>query len=417
MQVDVIPPPLSRGAKVALGDLCLQSPENVDIRGGRIVRLREFSADNADVTKLSAANMSVTNLDAVNVTVTRAFSVPDGDANGITYLNASKILTTDANLTYDGPTVKHLGAAAGAIVFRALNAASVGNASAGFLAANDAVTAYGYLAWRAASFTGSGMRRPNSVGLQSTGNSEGLMLGTSDNTPVSVWVNDAEVARVIATGVGVGTTTPNIQGSAMALTVTGGVTGDARAAVEIQGSRTTDATFGALRFYNQTTQSAAITADRAGANDTASLSFFTKATSPGTLTEVLRLTSTGLTRAMGAIRAGADEGGLKFVKNATLAANADLDTNLTSGSAGGLLVITDATLGTGSALVSFDIGSPVFTEVSDPGAFITVGADPGAGSSQLWVTVTGTGTVRIRNRFAAAHDVRVAFIAASGTFA
>lgn len=64
MPLDVVDP---KGAVVKLGDLAKQSPENVDIRGGRIVRLAELSADKGDIKALKAKAASIEALEVSEV--------------------------------------------------------------------------------------------------------------------------------------------------------------------------------------------------------------------------------------------------------------------------------------------------------------------------------------------------------------
>jgi hypothetical protein len=54
MPLDVIPPPNASGGSVKLGDMALQAPDHVDIRGGRAVRMLEVSSENVDVQTLTA---------------------------------------------------------------------------------------------------------------------------------------------------------------------------------------------------------------------------------------------------------------------------------------------------------------------------------------------------------------------------
>jgi hypothetical protein len=104
-------------------------------------------------------------------------------------------------------------------------------------------------------------------------------------------------------------------------------------------------------------------------------------------------------------------GATQFSKtNGALAANSDLDCTT---AASGLLLIRNNTDG-GVAVVSVDIGTGTCTEISDPSAYVTVGADPGAGSSQFWITITGA-TIRLRNRYAVAKNVSVGYSLLGGT--
>lgn len=76
----------------------------------------------------------------------------------------------------------------------------------------------------------------------------------------------------------------------------------------------------------------------------------------------------------------------------------------------GLLVIRNASDGV-SALVLIDSIAGA-TVVSDPGSFIAVGADPGAGSSKFWVVAGGASTT-ITNRYAATKQIDVRTVAAN----
>lgn len=96
---------------------------------------------------------------------------------------------------------------------------------------------------------------------------------------------------------------------------------------------------------------------------------------------------------------------------ASLAANADFDITTVGGA--GLYLVRNATEGQ-PAIVLLDIGGGFVAEVSDPAAFVTVGADPGAGSNQFWVTFTGT-TFRVRNRFGVAKAIQVSLLSTIGT--
>lgn len=105
------------------------------------------------------------------------------------------------------------------------------------------------------------------------------------------------------------------------------------------------------------------------------------------------------------------ESGVFFGK-AVAAKAADADHDITTAGSG-LYIVRNLSDG-GTALVLIDMGLGTATEVSDPAAIVTVGADPGAGSNQLWVTVTGT-TVRVRNRYGAAKDIGVTLATVYGT--
>ena len=91
--------------------------------------------------------------------------------------------------------------------------------------------------------------------------------------------------------VGIGTLVPKFQSFNRELTVSGGTSGTSRGAINIQGSRTTDSTFGSFAFYHQTNYVAGIESSRAGADNSGNLQFFT--TNAGSTGERLTIASTG----------------------------------------------------------------------------------------------------------------------------
>jgi hypothetical protein len=155
-------------------------------------------------------------------------------------------------------------------------------------------------------------------------------------------------------------------------------------------------------------QSAAIDQSPIGANSASTGKFTTlEATGAATLTTVA---ASGKVDTATYLEFGT--GTTLFSKsNGALTAGSDLDCTT---AASALLVIRNNTDG-GMALVTVDIGTGTCTEVSDPGAFVTVGADPGAASSQFWITTTGGTTIRLRNRYAATKNVGVIYLMLGGT--
>lgn len=99
----------------------------------------------------------------------------------------------------------------------------------------------------------------------------------------------------VAENLGVGSAAaPNLGGNGAAVTVSAGVAGAVNPArVEIQGSKTTDVTFGVLDYYHQANRVARIATLRAGANDSGSMSFNVAAA--GVLGEYMAVTSAGRT--------------------------------------------------------------------------------------------------------------------------
>jgi hypothetical protein len=116
-----------------------------------------------------------------------------------------------------------------------------------------------------------------------------LTVGGSD---VRFSTSDTERMRITSAGdVGVGTSSPNLNSFNKELTVSAGTSGTARAGINIQGSRTTDSTFGALSYYHQANIVGSVEMIRGGADNSGIMQFFTA--NAGTIAERMRITSTG----------------------------------------------------------------------------------------------------------------------------
>jgi hypothetical protein len=98
--------------------------------------------------------------------------------------------------------------------------------------------------------------------------------------------------------------------------------------------------------------------------------------------------------------------------SAALAANADLDVNTTGF---GVLIIARQNNDGGVGLFAMENGLGTMGEIYDSAGRFAVGADPGAGSNQIWVAgIAGPG-VRLRNRYGVAKNVSVAVLSLGGT--
>ena len=105
-----------------------------------------------------------------------------GTANGVAYLNGSKVLTTGSALTFDG-TTQALAAAAGYGFFR------VSGASGGYF---DTYNSTG-----------------TKIGSFGSENGGDMYLGTRVNNPIIFLQNNAEGMRLTSTGLGIGTSSPS----------------------------------------------------------------------------------------------------------------------------------------------------------------------------------------------------------------
>jgi hypothetical protein len=168
-----------------------------------------------------------------------------------------------------------------------------------------------------------------------------------------------ESMRITSAGdVGVGTTSPNLNSFNKELTVSAGTSGTARAGINIQGSRTTDSTFGALSYYHQANLVGSIEMIRGGADNSGAMQFFTA--NAGSLAERMRIDSSGNvgigTNSPGVkldirggggtastLRIGSDTndiGTIQFFNTTGSTINATIAGNLEGGNAGGNLTFS-----------------------------------------------------------------------------
>jgi hypothetical protein len=120
--------------------------------------------------------------------------------------------------------------------------------------------------------------------------------GTGTTNYIPKFTNSSAIGNSViyeASGsIGINTTSPAIQGFNRELTISAGTSGNVRAGISIQGSRTTASTIGALSFYNQSNLVTSIETERGGDDATGTMLFLTN--NSGSLAERMRLTSTGL---------------------------------------------------------------------------------------------------------------------------
>jgi fibronectin-binding autotransporter adhesin len=154
---------------------------------------------------VDSANLTFngTTLTANALTVTNATTITGGTANGVAYLNGSKVLTTGSALTFDGTTFGvNNGVAGGAALSLTgtysgsgsvafLNFQRVGGAVAGTLGYNDASTA--------------------------------IQFGTTTNHSTIFLQNNSEAMRLTSTGLGIGTSSPTARLTVVTSTSSDGV--------------------------------------------------------------------------------------------------------------------------------------------------------------------------------------------------
>jgi hypothetical protein len=122
-------------------------------------------------------------------------SLLNGTANGVTYLNASKVLTSGSALTFDGGANLSMGGA-NASTYNTLNVN------------NTASNGYSRLLFNIGAFGANG------VGAIKYAPGVFFAIGTdsdSSSTPMTFNLNNAEQMRLTSTGLGIGTSSPSYQ--------------------------------------------------------------------------------------------------------------------------------------------------------------------------------------------------------------
>ena len=149
-----------------------------------------IGTETVTTSTITTANVTTANITTDNITngtVITSLTLSYGTANGVAYLNGSKVLTTGSALTFDGTTVS-------------LNA-SAANFKVG--AAGDTSQHY----FRNIDNAGSGFYFgiDNSSGSFFNAGAYGRSIYSEGNYPINFVVNSAEQMRLTSTGLGIGT--------------------------------------------------------------------------------------------------------------------------------------------------------------------------------------------------------------------
>jgi len=122
---------------------------------------------------------------AGTATIGSSVTLSGGTANGVTYLNGSKVLTSGSALTFDGTNI---------------------NVTNGVLTSQSATGGNGYVG-----AIGTGMRLINLHASGSTDilGSGDILLQTAGNNPIYFRIAGSEQMRLTSTGLGIGTTSPS----------------------------------------------------------------------------------------------------------------------------------------------------------------------------------------------------------------
>jgi hypothetical protein len=124
--------------------------------------------------------------------------------------------------------------------------------------------------------------------------------------------------------------------------------------------------------------------------------------------------STGAFTTLSASKAASIAGGTAVIfgkPSTSLAANADLDINLT---ASGVLIFMRQDTDGGVVLATMENGLSTVTIVSDPSARAAAG-DPGAGTNKIGIMAIAGPGLRLRNRYGVAKAVSIGILSLGGT--
>ena len=137
-----------------------------------------------------------------------AVTLSGGTANGVAYLNGSKVLTSGSALTFSGSALSVTGSIASTTGVTNTNTNSTLNSNLSAVSDVVRTDVLSYGSTDSSTLFGT-TRASYSVLLSQSGN--GMMLGTFNSTPVIFGVNNAEVGRFTSTGLGIGTSSPAVK--------------------------------------------------------------------------------------------------------------------------------------------------------------------------------------------------------------
>jgi len=140
-----------------------------------------------------------------------SLTLNQGTANGVAYLNGSKVVTSGSALTFDGSNLGVTASSSGGFVGLTTQNTSAGAGASSGLGINNDSTASTYLRTYGSGQTNSlfGSVIANYTAILSDGvASNGILFGSLTNKPIIFGINNTEGMRLTSTGLGIGTSSP-----------------------------------------------------------------------------------------------------------------------------------------------------------------------------------------------------------------